>query len=150
MTMDQKIAELEPWDERLALSMAAESDQWLDTAASVCIRASRNRSEAVRQLAEAMEEYLMHAIDELVRSTPMHIMQAMDGFCHLEPNLSFDRIADALMEDYWPLGTPKPVLRDVSNNRRPAARRPGMSTSKNRKVPSKKKPVRTTAGRHRP
>jgi len=137
MTTRQKINELEPWDERLADSMLRERDMWLDAAMSVCIRSSRTRKEAVKQLAEAMEDYLQDALEQLCYTTPSHVANAMDGFCQLDPNLCFECIADALMEDYWPEGSPKPA-NPASMNRRPTAGRSGYSASKTRKAPAKK------------
>lgn len=150
MSTRQKIAELEPWDQRLALAMVEERDQWLDSAMDVCIRSSRTRDDAVAWLAEAMEEYLQKAVEKLSESTPAHIALAMEGFWQLEPNLCFECITDALIEDAWPEGSPKPAVQAISKNRRSAAGRTGTSSSKNRKSPSKRKPAGATPRRHRP
>ena len=137
MTTQQKINRLEVWDVNLADAMLAERDQWLDAAMSVCIRSSRTRKEAVKQLAEAMEDYIQDAIDRLCRTTPAHILNAMDGFCQIDPSICFECIADALIDDYWPEGSSKPANL-ASMNRRPTAGRSGSSGPKGRKAPAKK------------
>ncbi len=138
MTTRQKINQLEPWDQGLAESMLEERGMWLENAIGVCIRVNKTRGEAVEQLAESMEDSLQAAVDKLCRSTPLYILSAMDGFCQLDPSLCFECIADALMEDYWPEGKPKPSMQGASMNRRPTARGPGTSGSKSRKAPAKK------------
>ena len=148
MTTQQKINRLEVWDANLADAMLAERDQWLDAAMSVCIRSSRTRREAVKHLAEAMENYLQDSIDRLCRTTPAHILNAMDGFCQIDPSICFECIADALIDDYWPEGSSKPVTLGTSSNRRPTAGRPGPSATRTRKAPTKKAPARKPARRY--
>ena len=148
MTTQQKINRLEVWDANLADAMLAERDQWLDAAMSVCIRSSRTRKEAVKQLAEAMEDYIQDSIDRLCRTTPAHILNAMDGFCQIDPSICFECIADALIDDYWPEGSSKPVTLGTSSNRRPTAGRPGPSATRAGKAPTKKAPAKKPARRY--
>ena len=84
-----------------------------------------------------MEDYIQDAIDRLCRTTPAHILNAMDGFCQIDPSICFECIADALMEDSWPEGSSKPANL-ASMNRRPTAGRSGSSGPKGRKAPARK------------
>ncbi len=129
MTTDRMIMKLTPWDGALAEALIRERDEWLDSAANICIMSSRTRDDAVDWLADAMEEHLREAVNDLIESTPSRVLMAMDGMCQLDPNLSYMRIADALLEDYWPRGTSKPVRYvsrskpKASNNRKPKAKK---------------------------
>ena len=139
MIANKKINRLEPWDQGLAVSMLEEHDMWLDNAAKTCIESSPTRGDAVERLAGLMECYLTGAIEELWDSTPKHVIMSMAGFWEMEPDLDLWKVSDAVLEEYWPEGSPKPA---GYSSKRP-------KQSANRKTASRKASAKKPANRRR-
>ncbi len=141
MIANHKINRLEPWDERLAVAMLEEHDMWLDNAAKTCIQSSRTRGDAVERLAGWMECYLAGAIEELWDSSPKHVIMAMEGFWEMEPDLDLWKVSDAVLEEYWPEGSPKPAGYSSVKAGKSNAGKPKTSANRKPRTTSGKKPV---------
>ncbi len=139
---NRKIDRLEPWDQGLACALLEERRMWLNDAVNTCIQSSPTRGDAVERLAGWMECYLAGAIDDLWDSTPKHIILATAGFWELDPNLNLWKVSDAVLEDYWPEGTPKPTGYPSGKAARSDNRKPKAPAKK----PANRKP-RATSGR---